>query len=134
MVGVAQGQQRLAQLLLGLLPVGDVHADADQPLRRRRGLADQLPERLQPADLAVGPDDPVAHVVVVGAFLDDAGDGRENARAVLGMDVALVISNVALERSLAEPVDPLQHRRPGDLLRGDVPVPRAQPPRLERHA
>ena len=88
---------------------------------------------LEPAHLAVRTDDPVDDVVL-GALLDGPRDGREDALAILGVHVVLVGLEGAREASRVEPVDLLQHRRPDDSLRGDVPIPRAQPPRLERDA
>jgi hypothetical protein len=131
LVGLPERQHHLTQLLLRPPPLGDVPAHPDQPLGHTGGTAQEAPVRFHPAHLAGRADDPVDDVVV-GAFLDRPGDGRQDARAILGVDVALVGLEGAGEATGLEPVDLFQHRRPGDLPRGDVPVPRPQPPRLER--
>ena len=74
-----------AQRLLGPLPLGDVHADADHPGRLAAAVREDLPLAQHPADRAVGPGDAELNLVA-RPLLQRAVDRPQGRVPVLGVD------------------------------------------------
>ncbi len=107
---------------LAVAPVGDVHAHTDQARRLARAVEQEAAARLEPPDAAVGAHDPVLEPVGRTA-LDRAGDGREDAFPIVGMDVPLKGVKGAGERAVGKSVHLLERGRPRDPVGAQVPLP-----------
>ena len=111
----------------------DIHADAGHSRRRAVGAVFDPAFALHPAHRPVGRHDPVFDLVR-HAERHRARRRCHDTGLVVGVDLSFVALKRPVEGARRQPVDRGQIVRPDDLLRAEVPVPRAHPSGVERKA
>ena len=116
----------VAQRHLGLAPRGDVETDAEHADRRAVLVAHHFADALQMTHAAVGPHDALFMAEVGAAAFQRRADAFLHALAVVRMQEADEVLDLARRRLPCDAIDVHQLVRPGDLVVADVPRPAAE--------